>query len=144
MQATLTIEGKTFGRSRALFPDWTMGIEEVVETPKHLNLGELIARIVREQVRMFGERQAQRRLVNALTEYEISEAAGRGKVDMGGRADDTDVDSDTAVATALQAFQDGLYFVFVDDLHIDDLDVPVRLRLESRVTFLRLVALAGG
>ncbi len=144
MQAILTIEGKTFGRSRALFPDWTMGIDGIVETSKRLSLGELIARIVREQVRMFGERQAQKRLVNALTESAIAEAAARGKVDMGGRDDGSEVDPDAAVATALQAFQDGLYFVFVDDLHIDDLDLPVRLRLESRVTFLRLVALAGG
>jgi hypothetical protein len=54
------------------------------------------------------------------------------------------VDEAAAVANALQAFEDGLYYVFVEDAHQTALDEPVRLRDGSRVTFLRLVALAGG
>jgi len=49
-----------------------------------------------------------------------------------------------AIRTALLAFSDGLYQVYVDDDPIDELDQPVRIRDRSRLTFLRLVALAGG
>jgi hypothetical protein len=69
----------------------------------------------------------------------------RGKVDAGGREGaSAEVDERAAVETALLAFEDGLYFVFVDDAQQESLDGEVRLRPDSRVTFLRLVALAGG
>jgi hypothetical protein len=142
MQATVTVEGKTFGRGRALFPEWIMPVE--VADEQVLTLGDLIARVVREEVQAFRERRAERRLVKALTERQIAEAAMAGKVTMGGRDEEPDADPKAAVATALQAFRDGIYYVFVDDIHIDELDEPVRLCTESRVTFLRLVALAGG
>jgi hypothetical protein len=55
-----------------------------------------------------------------------------------------EVDDDVAVAVALQAFEDGLYFVFLDGQQQEDLDAEVRLRPDSTLTFIRLVALAGG
>ncbi len=64
---------------------------------------------------------------------------------MGGRIEEEpDADPSAAVAAALLAFEDGLYYVFVDNEHRTSLDDEIRLRTESRVTFLRLVALAGG
>ena len=53
------------------------------------------------------------------------------------------VDPDEAVATALQAFLDGLYLVFIDDVEQRDLDAQVFLTPESKLTFLRLTFLAG-
>jgi hypothetical protein len=53
-------------------------------------------------------------------------------------------DPDVAVAAAIQAFEDRLYYVFVDDAQGEQLDQPVRLRPGSSVTFLRLVPLVGG
>ena len=63
---------------------------------------------------------------------------------MGGREEEPDVDPEQAVETALLAFQDGLYYVFVDEQQVTELDAPVPLRAASRLMFLRLVALAGG
>jgi hypothetical protein len=65
---------------------------------------------------------------------------------MGGLDDrlPTEVNEDAAVTTALQAFTDGLYFVFLDDVQQQDLDAEVLVRPESRLTFIRLVALPGG
>lgn len=48
------------------------------------------------------------------------------------------------VHAALEAFEDGLYFVFIDDRQIETLDERVTVGAGSRVRFLRLVALAGG
>ena len=145
MESTITIEGKQFGRGRALFPTWQMPLPaDGDEASGCRTLRDLIARVVREEVSAFRERQAERRLVRALTATQIAEGAAKGKIDMGGREDMQEVDADAAVATALQAFEDGVYYVFVDDQQVETLDAPVRLRSESRVTFLRLVALAGG
>ena len=55
-----------------------------------------------------------------------------------------EVNVDEAIAVALQAFEDGLYFVFVDDVQQNQLDSEVFLNVNSKVMFLRLTALAGG
>jgi hypothetical protein len=143
MQATntITIEGKQIGRSRALFPAWQMPSP----TENGLTLRDLITRVVGEEIAAFRERQERRQTVAALTEREIARGVARGKVDAGGREGVVqEVDEQAAVEAALLAFEDGLFYVFVDDAQQESLDDPVCLRPDSRVTFLRLVALAGG
>jgi len=54
------------------------------------------------------------------------------------------MEPERAVAIAVEAFQDGLYFIFIDGVQQKELDREVVVRPDSRVTFLRLVALAGG
>jgi hypothetical protein len=63
---------------------------------------------------------------------------------MGGRDLDQKVDADEAVATALEAFEDGLYLVVVDGQELRNLDAQVFLQPDSRVAFVRLTLLAGG
>ncbi len=48
------------------------------------------------------------------------------------------VDPAAAVATALQAFQDGLFLVVVDGIDYTGLDQLIPLRDDSRITFIRL------
>ena len=147
MQSTITIEGKQFGRGRALFPAWQMPLppEDERSGGGRMTLRDLITRIVHEEVAAFRERQERRLTVEALTRQQIEEGVAKGKVDMGGRdAEVQEVDAQAAVDAALLAFEDGLYYVFVDDLQQEKLDTEVYLRPDSRVTFLRLVALAGG
>ena len=142
MAATITVEGRIVGQRRPLVPPWELPLETGTE---QLPLRDFITRVVRSEVAAFQDRQERRRFVQALTASEIEQAAAAGKVDMGGREAETEpVDPDQAVTTALQAFTDGLYYVFVDDEQQEDLDRPVTLNPGSKVTFLRLVALAGG
>ncbi|MEM8780128.1 MAG: hypothetical protein AAGF26_14900, partial [Cyanobacteria bacterium P01_G01_bin.49] len=68
----------------------------------------------------------------------------QGKVDMGGKDYEQDVDIDGAIETALQAFEDGFYYVFIDDEQIETLDQLVVLKENSQLLFLRLVPLVGG
>lgn len=143
-QSLLTIEGRQFGRGRTLFPAWQIPLGAASE---EIPLRALIARIVREETAAFRERQAQRQTLQALTAQEIAAGAAAGKIDSGGHAGERElqtVDDDQAVAAALQAFEDGVYYVFVDDQQVERLDDTVSLRDGSRMTFLRLVALAGG
>jgi hypothetical protein len=109
-----------------------------------LTLRELISRLVLQEVAAFQERQQQRQLLRVLSKEEIAAGAAAGKVEMGGQDPLKNVDADAAVAAALLAYEDGLYYVFIDDEQQEGLDREVYLKPDSHVLFLRLVALAGG
>ncbi len=140
----LTISGKVAGGRRALFADF--GVELPRDTgDSGTRLRELLERIVREQVSQFSRRQQDRQFIRALTEKQINDQAARGKVDSGGsEVAPQEVDADAAVGAALQAFEDGLYFVILDEVQQQDLDALVFPRPDSRITFIRLAMLAGG
>jgi hypothetical protein len=141
----ITINGKTIGQRKPLFADWSIPFPpDLREGGDRLTLRDLISRIVRAEVEAFRRRQHDRQFLRALTEKQIAEGADKGKVDMGGRKLQQAVDDEEAVATALQAFEDGLYLVVVDGEEQAELDREVHLRPDSRVTFVRLVMLAGG
>jgi hypothetical protein len=145
MPTTITIEGKALGRKKPLFADWSVSFpRDLQPAGGHIALRDLLAQIAREEVCAFHERQEQQRLPRVLTRAEIKEGAARGKVDMGGRDLVQWVDEAAAVDAVLQAFADKLYLVFVDGEQRHHLDEPVCLRPGSRVSFVRLVLLAGG
>lgn len=140
----LTIEARVTGRRRGLIPQWQLPVDDLVPSGSPLTLREFIERVVRAEVTAFSERQAEGRLVRLLSEQEISEQAMRGRVDFGGRELDQQVDLDGSVGAALESFEDGLYFVLIDGEQYESLDEQVNVAADSRVTFLRLVPLAGG
>jgi hypothetical protein len=141
----LTIEAKVTGRPRGgLLSQWRIPVDELVPGGSPLTLRELIDRVVRAEVAAFGERQADRRLTRFLSERRLQEQAERGRVDFGGRDLRQRVDADAAVGAALESFEDGLYLVVIDRRQYESLDEQVVVGADSRVTFLRLVPLAGG
>lgn len=79
-----------------------------------------------------------------MSRRQIEQGAIGGKVDPGERDLQQEVSVDQAIAVALQAFEDGLYFVFIDDVQQTQLDSEVFLKADSKVMFLRLTALGGG
>lgn len=142
----MMITGKAIGKRKPLFADWS------VPPPDDWNddgddgksLADLIEHIVRLEVRAFQQRQRDRALFRALTASEISEGVERGKVEMGGSEVGIQaVDEDDAVATALQAFQDGMYLVIIDEVEYRDLQQQVFLTDDSHITFIRLTLLSG-
>ena len=140
-ELTLTITGKQFGKGKVLFPNWLMTLPADTD----LTLRELITTIVKHEAAAFRERQEQRQVLRALSAAQIAEGVEKGKVDVGGRPETiTELDEAAAVANAIQAFEDGLYYVFVDNKQRTALDAPVALRHGSELMFLRLVALVGG
>jgi hypothetical protein len=140
----LTISARVVGRRKPLVPDWQVPWPpDEAGDGEALTLRELITRIVHEEVRAFEQRQQERRLVRILTEKEIHAGLEKGRVDSGGRDLHQEVDADQAIATALQAFEDGIYLVFLDDEEQRELDRQVHLQPDSKLTFVRLVLLAG-
>jgi hypothetical protein len=145
MTTTIVVEGKIVGRKKPVQADWPLALPVEWEAPGEcIRLRDLITRVVLEEVAAFKDRQAERRLLRVMTAREIAEAGERGKVASGGSDLDQAVDPQAAVATALQAFEDRIYMVFIDGRQQQTLDDEVQLKPNSRVTFLRLVPLAGG
>lgn len=141
----ITVDARVLGQRKPLVPQWSVPFPpEYAAEGERLTLRALISRIVLEEVEAFRRRQADRQLVHVLTAAQVAEGALRGKINPGGQELDQEVDADAAVATALQAFEDGLYLVILDGEEQRSLDREVFLKPESRLTFLRLVMLAGG
>src|SRR5262245_19438550 len=107
----LTISGKALGRKKPLFADFSIPFPPDLGDGGAITLRDLISRVVKNEVEAFKQRQEDRKLVRALTARQIEEGATRGKIDMGGRDLDQNIDVEVALGTALQAFEDGLYLV---------------------------------
>lgn len=139
------ISGRALGQKRPLFADWSIPVPPRSRDEGGLTLRRLIERIVVEQVAAFQQRQADNQVLRTLTSRQIDAAAERGKITMGqSDVGVQDVDEEAAIGAALQAFEDGLYLVVIDDVEQKQLDGEVHLTDESRITFLRLTLLAGG
>ena len=104
----------------------------------------LLAQLVQREVAAYQERQNRVGLLNILTEPELTAGAAVGKVTGAPQARSGNVDVQDATHTALRAFGDGLYYVFLDDVQIESLSEPLTLRPDSTLLLLRLTALAGG
>ncbi len=144
---TLTIEAKVLGQRRPALPASEMSLEARSDAGETQTLRDLLTAVVTREVDAFHEREGQRRLTRVLLPEEIARGAKLGKIDLGGHDEVRDaqpVSAQEAVATALQAFEDRLYLVFVDGQQVQTLDMPVTLHEGSHVLFARLVALIGG
>jgi len=141
----MTVTAKVIGQSRPPFADWSVPFPpDWNPSGGNITLRDLITRIVNAEVEAFRTRQEERKLVRVLTQSQIRDAVAGGKVDMGGRDLEQEVNSDEAVGAALLAFTDGFYFVFVDGAQQLELDHSVFVKPDSQVTFIRLVPLVGG
>jgi hypothetical protein len=142
----LTISGKALGQRKPLFADWSLPLPPELQTSESgITLRDLLEKIVTAEVAAFNTRQKEQQTLRALTSKQIQDAAAKGKIDMGGREyDPQNADPAVAIATAIEAFQDGLYLVVIDEEERKELDQQLYLKPESRVTFIRLTMLAGG
>jgi hypothetical protein len=141
----MLVQTRVAGKKVRLLDRWSIPAPplEGGEGDDGVTLRALIARVVLAEVRAFGARQRRRRLVSVLSERTIDAAAETGKIDPGGRAVDSPVDTDAAVGAALQGFEDGLYLVILDGVEQTELDRQIYPTADSQLVFLRLTFLAG-
>ena len=143
----LTITGKALGRKKPLFEDFSIPLPPQLSPGGEggeTTLRDLITHVVRGEVAAFKNRQEERKLIKALSASDIAKGATRGKIDMGGRDLEQNVDVEEAIGVALQAFEDGVYLVIVDGEEKRSLDAQIFIQPDSSVAFVRLVMLAGG
>lgn len=108
---------------------------------------QIIEAAVTAEVAAYEARAEQAGLVRVLTEKALAEDLVAGAVRAGGgdplRPPAGPVNVGAAIETALLAFEDGLFRVFVGDVEVTD-EEPAMLAEGSSLLFLRLVPLAGG
>ncbi len=141
--STVTITGRALGRKRPLFADHAIPPPPSMHEGGGVTLRQIIEHVVRHEVEAFVKRQEDRTVFRVLTARQIEQAADQGKIESGG-SDVGVQDVDEAVAAAIQAFEDGIYLVAVDEQDQRDLDRELFLKPDSRITFIRLTLLAGG
>ena len=145
MPIKLAIDARLLGQKRPILSDWAITLPlDLTGQESLLPLREILTEVVLAEVEAFLHRQEERRLVRILGPDQLAAGVASGKVDLGELDLGQVVDAEDAVTAALQAFEDGLYFVFIEGEQISSLDDPVALRPEIHMSFVRLVALAGG
>ena len=122
-----------------------IGGRELAWDPERMTtLRALISALVAEELAGYAERQQQRSLLRVITPDDLARSADTGRYATGPRTPQPAPAHDVAVARAVEAFDDGLYYVVVDGAVVSELDAPLTLTADSRLRLVRLVALAGG
>lgn len=119
--------------------------QELAYSPTSLvPLRTLISEVVRHEVLRHNAPERTNRFARVLTPELIERGTRSGHIAVRSGTARISTDPAEAVRTAVRAFEDGLYYVFVDDLQHEDLDDLVSVRPDTKLLFVRLVALAGG
>lgn len=139
----LTISMRAAGKRRPLLEEFSVPSPSALRQTAPILLRALITHVVEAEVRAFNARQKAGRFDRLLSATEVHLAAEAGRVNPAAREEAQQADAREAVDRALLAFTDGLYLVLVDGMEQRELDRPVPLREDSRLTFLRLTFLAG-
>lgn len=104
---------------------------------------ELIRECVRTCVKQYNERAAKSDNPDPLTAEQIADMSVVGKIAFGLNYGEKLRDEEKAVENAYQAYEDGLFRVFLGEDEAGELDSTVSISEGSEVTFIRLVMLAG-
>lgn len=140
---TISVTTRTLGSRTREAAGFDVPPPEDARDDGSMTLRDLIEHVVREQVKLFNARQQAMRFDRVLSEARIDEGRVKGKVDPASKDDPKEADAEEAVGAALQAFEDGMYLVIIDEVEKRSLDEPVYLSPNSRLVFVRLAFLAG-
>ena len=139
---TINLSVKILGKKRPAIKNTAIEIEN----PFNQNsiLRDLITEVVKSQVNAFNKKREGENILNYLNPNEIADSEKTGKITFGEVYNKEKANLEEAIETAIQAFEDGLYFVFIDDKKIEALEAEINLTEDSEITFIRLTALTGG
>lgn len=106
------------------------------------NVGELIQECVHTCVKEYRARAAGR-TEQPMTEEEIEAQKEIGKIAFGIHYNEGKVDEEKAVATALQAYEDGLFRIFLNEEELGETGQELCLKEEDVLTLIRFTMLSG-
>lgn len=107
-------------------------------------LRDLLTILVRHELASYKRRREATTTLRVLTPADLARGVETGAYGRERRAVAAPPPEAEAIERAIEAFGDGLFFVFVDDLQVEELDAPVVVNADSVLRLVRLVALAGG
>jgi len=132
------IRVKAVGRRKPIFE-----LIEVTLPAQVSCLEEAIREIVAQQVSQYNARNIDQTIFPYLSQEQLEDQALAGRVSFGAAYDERKADKAKAITDALQAFEDGIYKVLIDDKVIDRLDERLELKDGAVFTFIRLTLLSG-
>jgi hypothetical protein len=107
------------------------------------SLRELITEVVHLNVAEYNNKAVDPLILHYLSPDVIDNQATTGKVGFGERRSHKQADVERAIETALLAFEDGIYRVFIGEDEVLSLNQPITLKEGALLTFIRLTMLAG-
>lgn len=108
------------------------------------SLRDLLSVLVRHELSSYEQLRTASKTLRVLTPADLARGVETGAYGREKRAVAAPPTESEAIERSVEAFTDGLFFVFIDDVQVEELDVPVLLRPDSTLRLVRLVALAGG
>lgn len=136
----ITISVKQAGRKHAIIDRQVLEIDDITDHP---SLRELLVAVVKQQVTAYNNKLPEKNLLPFLSPEQTDYLAATGKAGFGSIYNEHKADAEKAQTTALQAFEDGLFAVFVNDKEIENLTAIFSLDSLTIITFIRLTFLAG-
>lgn len=107
-------------------------------------VGELIAATAKKCAEEYNDRVRKgETMISPLSEREINDMAGVGRITFGICNGDKEQDVDKAIDNALLAFQDGLFCLFINGTQMTEAGQETALKEDDVLTFIRLTMLAG-
>lgn len=136
----LTVRAEIVGRRGPAFLPLKFEREFAFQTAR-----DLLCAIVSEQLDAFCKRKEDSRLLHILSAAEMDDGKESGRIAPGGQEQDSRIPAlADAIEAAVQAFEDGFYYMFVNDVQVESLDQPVDRLQHIDVLFVRLTPLVGG
>lgn len=111
------------------------------KTPETLR--ELILGIVSDSVDEYNRRFEASEPKEILSEEEISDMSVFGKIAFGINYGEKKADKQKAFETAISAFEDGLFRVFIGETEAEKLDDKIEITEGDEITFISFTMLAG-
>ncbi|MCH2032529.1 MAG: hypothetical protein MK202_03325 [Tenacibaculum sp.] len=106
-------------------------------------LEDLIIQLVRHNVNSFNKEIETNKVLSFLSPSEIQNQSITGKIGFGEIENKTKANINSSIENALQAFEDGIFVVFIDDDEVKTLKEPLAIKVSSSITFIRMTFLTG-
>ncbi|MGC5775789.1 hypothetical protein [Paenibacillus pabuli] len=129
---------KSLGKRKPVLAKQAAELPETTDT-----LRQLIRSMVAQQIKTLQDKNNDAEWLAYLMPEDIQEQGTAGKVGFGTIYNEEIPNVEGAMDTAVTAYEDGLFKVFLNDEELQGLDEPLILREDDNVVFIRFTMLAG-
>ncbi|MDN8591687.1 hypothetical protein Q0V21_23260 [Paenibacillus sp. 11B] len=129
---------KSLGKRKPALAKQAAELPETTDTPR-----QLIKNMVAQQLKALQDKKNEAEWLAYLMPEDIQEQGEAGKVGFGAIYNEGVPDIEGAMDTAITAYEDGLFKVFLNDEELQGLDEPLIIQEDDNVVFIRFTMLAG-
>ena len=140
---TIRVNVKQLGKKHPILAEQPINIDTQKDT---ISIQELLDFIVQQQVENYNQKPIEKEDIDTEKlpkENYLPLLIESGKVSFSSIYNENKADLSKAQETAKQAFEDGMFAIFLGEKQIEDLAEEVSLTTNQSFTFIRLTFLAG-